>query len=70
MRDREQIHTGKSEDITIEFGQLYKGDRPMIRIMAINHYGHWNFKPAARLIWDFWRHFSRNPETKALQYTR
>jgi hypothetical protein len=42
----------------------------MIRIMAINHYGHWNFKPAARLIWDFWRHFSRNPETKALQYTR
>ncbi|MBR5715073.1 MAG: hypothetical protein IKX59_00665 [Bacteroidales bacterium] len=68
LRDREQIHTGKGEDITIEFGQLYKGDHPMIRIMAINDYGHWNFKPAARLIWDFWRHFSRNTETKKLEY--
>lgn len=68
LKDREQIHTGKGEDITIEFGQLYKGDRPMIRIMAINDYGHWNFKPAARLIWDFWRHFSRNTETKKLEY--
>ena len=68
LRDRDQIHTGKGEDITIEFGQLYKGEKPMIRIMAINNYGHWNFKPAARLIWDFWRHFSRNTETKKLEY--
>ena len=68
LRDRDQIHTGKGEDITIEFGQLYKGGKPMIRIMAINNYGHWNFKPAARLIWDFWRHFSRNTETKKLEY--
>jgi len=68
LRDRQQIHTGKGEDITIEYGQLYKGDRPMIRIMAINDYGHWNFKPAARLIWDFWCHFSRNTETKKLEY--
>lgn len=68
LRDRTLIHTGKSEDITIEFGQLYKDDRPMIRLMVINNYGHWNFKPAARLIWDFFRHFSRDTETKELRY--
>lgn len=70
LQDREQIHTGKGEDITIEFGQQYKGDKPLIRLMAINHYGHWNFKPAAKLIWDFWRHFSRDTETKKLIYTK
>lgn len=68
LRDRKQIHTGKSEDITIEFGQLYKDEKPMIRLMVVNHYGHWNFKPAARLIWDFFRHFSRDTETKELRY--
>jgi hypothetical protein len=41
----------------------------MIRLIAINNYGHWNFKPAARLIWDFFRHFSRDMETKKLNYT-
>ena len=68
LQDRQQIHTGKGEDITMEFGQLYKGNKPMIRLIAINNYGHWNFKPAARLIWDFWRHFSRDMETKKLIY--
>ena len=68
LQDRTTIHTGKSEDITIEFGQLYKDEKPMIRLMVINNYGHWNFKPAARLIWDFFRHFSRDTETKELRY--
>ena len=68
LQDRQQIHTGKGEDITMELGQLYKGNKPMIRLIAINNYGHWNFKPAARLIWDFWRHFSRDMETKKLIY--
>ena len=54
LQDRTTIHTGKSEDITIEFGQLYKDEKPMI--------------PAARLIWDFFRHFSRDTETKELRY--
>ena len=68
LQDRTTIHTGKSDDITIEFGQLYKDEKPMIRLMVINNYGHWNFKPAARLIWDFFRHFSRDTETKELRY--
>lgn len=68
LQDRQQIHTGKSEDITMEFGQLYKNGKPMIRLIVINNYGHWNFKPAARLMWDFFRHFSRNTQTKKLNY--
>jgi dienelactone hydrolase len=68
LRDRTVIHTGKSNDITIEFGQLYKDSRPMIRLMVINNYGHWNFKPAAAYIWEFFTHFSRDPETKELKY--
>ena len=70
LQDRQQIQTGKSEDITMEFGQLYKDNKPMIRLIAINNYGHWNFKPAARLIWDFWRHFSRDLDTKKLKYSK
>ena len=69
LQDRQQIHTGKSEDITMEFGQLYKNGKPMIRLIVINNYGHWNFKPAARLMWDFFRHFSRDTQTKKLKYT-
>lgn len=37
--------------------------------LPLNNYGDWNFKPAARLIWDFFRHFSRDMETKKLNYT-
>ncbi len=68
LKDRRQIQTNKS-GITVEFGQLYKGSVPMIRMVAVNHYGHWNFKPTARLMWDFYKHFSRDPETKELHYT-
>ena len=69
LQDRQQIHTGKSQDITMEYGQLYKNGQPRMRLIVINNYGHWNFKPAARLMWDFFRHFSRDMKTKKLQYT-
>ncbi len=68
LKDRQQVKTNKN-GITIELGQLYKGSVPMIRMVAVNHYGHWNFKPTARLMWDFYKHFSRDPETKELHYT-
>ncbi len=69
LRDRKQILTNKN-GITMEFGQLYKGDIPIIRMIAINHYCHWNFKPTAKLMWDFYKHYSRDPETKALIYSK
>ncbi|MBR5018554.1 MAG: hypothetical protein IKX53_02830 [Bacteroidales bacterium] len=68
LRDRETIRTHKGEGIVMETGQLYKGDVPLIKIIAVVDYGHWNFMPAAHLAWDFFKHYSRDPETKRLVY--
>ena len=69
VRDRETIRTNKGDGIIMETGQLYKGDVPLIRLVAVMEYGHWNFMPAARVMWDFFKHYSRDPETKRLIYT-
>ena len=68
LRDRETIRTHKGEGIVMETGQLYKGDVPLIKIVAVIDYGHWNFIPAARVAWDFFKHYRRDPETKKLIY--
>ena len=68
MRDRETIVTNKGDGITIETGVLYKGDVPMIKMVAVMDYGHWNFMPTARIMWDFFSHYRRDPETKKLIY--
>lgn len=31
-------------------------------------YGHWNFMPAAQVMWDYFKMFSRDPQTKKLIY--
>lgn len=69
LSDRMTIDSGKQPGITMEFGQLYKGEIPIIRIVAVNDYGHWNFKPTAQIMWDFFRHFSRDQKTFELIYT-
>jgi poly(3-hydroxybutyrate) depolymerase len=68
MRDRETIVTNKGDGITIETGVLYKGDIPMVKMVAVMDYGHWNFMPTARIMWDFFMHYRRDPETKKLIY--
>ena len=69
LRDRETIVTNKGNGITIETGQLYKGEVPMIRLVAVMDYGHWNFMPTARIMWDFFSQYRRDPETKKLIFT-
>ena len=66
LQDRESIVTNKGDGIVIETGQLYKGDVPMIRLVAVMDYGHWNFMPTARIMWDFFKQYRRDPETKKL----
>ena len=66
LQDRETIVTNKGDGITIETGVLYKGDIPMIRMVAVMDYGHWNFQPTARIMWDYFKQFRRDPETKKL----
>ena len=70
LRDRESVKTAKGEGIVMETGQLYKGDVPLIRLVAVMDYGHWNFMPTARVMWDFFKHYRRDPETKKLVYSR
>ena len=68
LRDRETIRTQKGEGIVVETGQLYKGEIPLIKLVAVMDYGHWNFMPTARIMWDFFKQFRRDPETKRLIY--
>ncbi len=69
LRDRQTIRTEKGDGITIETGQLYKGNVPLIKIVAVVDYGHWNFQPTARIMWEYFRQFRRDPQTKKLFYT-
>lgn len=68
LEDRETIVTNKGDGITVETGQLYKGSVPLIKIVAVMDYGHWNFQPTARIMWDYFKQFRRDPETKKLIY--
>jgi len=66
LQDRETIVTNKGDGIVIETGQLYKGNVPLIKIVAVMDYGHWNFQPTARIMWDFFKQYRRDPVTKKL----
>ena len=68
LADRETLVTHKGDRIVVETGQLYKGDIPMIKLVAVMDYGHWNFQPTARIMWDFFRQYRRDPQTKKLIY--
>jgi hypothetical protein len=39
----------------------------MIRLVALDPYGHWNYKPAAEDMWTFLSQFRRDPQTGVLQ---
>lgn len=68
VSDRRSVST--MDDLTMHEGTLYKGDKPLIRMIALEPYGHWNYKGAAREMWEFMRHFSRDPRTKQLIYNQ
>ena len=38
----------------------------MIKLVALDPYGHWNFKPAAEDMWTFLSRFRCDPTTGAL----
>ena len=66
LEDRQTIQTNKG--ISMETGVLRKDGVPLIKIVAVNDYGHWNFKPAAKMMWDYFMQFSRDPRSKKLIY--
>lgn len=68
LSGRERIVTNKGNGIVMETGDLCKDNVPLMRFVAVMDYGHWNFVPAARLMWDYFKHFRRDPSTKELSY--
>ena len=68
LSNRQRIVTAKGNNITVETGEVLKGDIPVVKIIAVMNYGHWNFKPTARMMWDYFSQFSRDPQTKRLIY--
>jgi hypothetical protein len=48
-------------------GTLSNDQGVMIRLVALDPYAHWNFKPAAADMWAFLSRFRRDPATGALQ---
>ena len=66
VRDRRNVST--MDDLTMHEGTLYKGEKPLIKMIALEPYGHWNYKGAANEMWEYFRHFSRDPKTKKLTY--
>lgn len=66
LEDRESMQTNKGDGIIVETGVLYKGEVPMIKLVAVMDYGHWNFQPTARIMWEFFKQFRRDPETLKL----
>ena len=48
-------------------GTLSNRQGAMIKLVALDPYGHWNFKPAAEDMWAFLSRFRRNVTTGALQ---
>ena len=68
LADRETIITNKGNGIKAETGFFYKDDKPLIKIVAVVDYGHWNFIPCAQMMWDYFKMFSREPKTRKLVY--
>lgn len=62
----ERVTLSTNKRVTMETGVLRKGNVPLIKLVAINNYGHWNFKPDARMMWSFFKQFSRDRQTKKL----
>jgi poly(3-hydroxybutyrate) depolymerase len=48
-------------------GTLSNDQGVVIRLVALDPYAHWNFKPAAADMWGFLSRFRRDPATGALQ---
>ena len=66
LENRRNEDTNKH--ISYEIGDMTKDGMPLMRIVVVNGYAHWNFQPGAEIMWDFFRKFSRDPQSKKLVY--
>lgn len=52
----------------VESGEVTVNGVPLLKLVTVLDYGHWNFAPGATMMWDYFKHFSRNPATGELIY--
>ena len=50
----------------VESGEVLVNGVPLMKLVTIVDYGHWNFAPGAAIMWDYFKQFSRNPATGEL----
>ena len=62
LENRHRIETVKHH--AMETGDLLDSEgHPIIRIVAVENFGHWNFVPGALQMWEFFKHWRRDPST-------
>ena len=62
LSNRRRVETTKRH--AMEIGDvLDAAGHPVMRLVAVENFGHANFVPGAREMWEFFRHWSRDPET-------
>ncbi len=53
----------KIGEIDAYVGTLENNDRVVIKTVALNPYAHWNYKPVAREMWDFFKQYAKDQST-------
>lgn len=66
LSDRRSFRLGNYD---IETGDVIVDGVPVMRLVTVPEFGHWNFTPAAEMEWEYFKHFSRDPLTKQLNYS-
>ena len=62
LQNRHRIETNKHH--AMEVGDILDpAGRPIVRVVAVENFGHWNFVPGATEMWNFFRHWRRDPVT-------
>ena len=62
QKNKHRIETIKGH--AMEIGDFLNSDgQPVIRTVAVENFGHWNFVPGAQQMWEFFKLWARNPQT-------
>ena len=67
LENRHRAETVKHH--AMEIGDLLDSEgHPIIRIVAVENFGHWNFVPGAKEMWEFFKHWKRDQTTLEAVY--
>lgn len=64
--EKRRRQTIKAYDV--ESGEVIVDGIPLMKLIAVMDYGHWNFAPGASMMWEFFKQFSRDRSTGELKF--